>query len=338
LVVKWRVDFFRIDLGYKARLKQGNAERTQYKNGTSMSKKKTQPTGYICGTCGQVHAELPMDFYEKAPTPYAAIPKKERKARCKLSSDLCMIDGKRFFIRGCLEIPVVDGIRPFIWGVWTSISKKNFFRTSELWDTPGKENEPPYFGWLYTRLPLYPNTIHLRTQVHTQPGNLRPLVVLERSHHLLAVEQRSGITMKRAREIAEALLHGKTTAVERIRAALVALMENYQEKGSIVIIEEPKSLKFVQFGPGWELIMDVPFVALTKEEADRAYSFFAELGEESPNEYDAFDPKAKVVRHGATFNHDFNLDTQAAAVAAVSFFKNVYLRPLDEVVLSIRRG
>jgi hypothetical protein len=127
-------------------------------------------------------------------------------------------------------------------------------------------------------------------------------------------------------------------AVERIQTALVALMENYdKEAGSVVIIEEPKSRKFVQFGPGWELIMDVPFVALTNEEADRAYSFFADFGEEPPHEYNAPDPQAEVVRHGATFNVDFDLDAHAAAAAAVSFFEKVYLLPPDEVALSIRK-
>ena len=166
------------------------------------------PAGFFCKTCGQVHAELPMDFYAQAPEPYLAVPVKERKARCKLNSDLCVIDGKHFFIRGCLEIPVVDGPRPFVWGIWTSLSKKNFRRTLEMWDRPGKENEPPYFGWLYTSLPVYPNTLRLKTKVHTQPGNLRPLVELEPTDHPLAVEQRNGITMDRVREIAEALLHG----------------------------------------------------------------------------------------------------------------------------------
>jgi hypothetical protein len=173
-----------------------------------MSKKGNKTTGYVCRTCGKFHAELPMDFYDPAPAPFYVIPKKERKARCQLTSDLCMIDGKRYFIRGCLEIPVVDGPRPFVWGVWTSLSKKNFDRTVKLWDTPGKENEPPYFGWLYTVLPLYPYTIRLRAQVQTRPGNLRPLVILEPTDHPLAVEQREGITLARVREMAEALLQG----------------------------------------------------------------------------------------------------------------------------------
>jgi hypothetical protein len=164
-------------------------------------------SGFICQTCGQHHAELPMDFGADAPAPYYSIPLAEREARCELTSDLCMIDEKAFFIRGCLEIPVVDGPRPFVWGVWTSLSEQSFKRTGEIWDMPGRENEPPFFGWLCTALPLYPETLHLKTHVHTRPLGQRPLVELEATDHPLAVEQRTGITMDRVRQIAEALLH-----------------------------------------------------------------------------------------------------------------------------------
>ena len=163
--------------------------------------------GFICGTCGKFHAELPMDFAVETPYPYLVIPAEERKARCYLTSDVCVIDDKEFYIRGCLEIPVIDGPRPFAWGVWVSLSEKSFKRVIELWDYDGREKEPPFFGWLCTRLPLYPDTGLLKTHVHLRPLNKRPFIELEPTDHPLAVEQRNGITMARVREIAAALLH-----------------------------------------------------------------------------------------------------------------------------------
>ena len=80
-------------------------------------------------------------------------------------------------------------------------------RSSRSWQTPGREKEPPYFGWLCTSLSLYPETVLLKTHVHTRPPGQRPLVELEPTEHPLAVEQRNGITMERVRKIAEALLH-----------------------------------------------------------------------------------------------------------------------------------
>ncbi len=92
--------------------------------------------------------------------------------------------------------------------VWVSLSEKNFDRMCELWETEGREKEPPYFGWLSTALPCYTNTMNLKTHVHTQPVGERPLVELEPTNHPLSIEQQKGITMARVQEIAQCVLHG----------------------------------------------------------------------------------------------------------------------------------
>jgi hypothetical protein len=119
----------------------------------------------------------------------------------------------------------------------------------------------------------------------------------------------------------------------RIYEALVALLHRGDED-SFVFIEEPRSKKFVQFGKGRFLGMDVPCVALTSAEADRASQFFNELGEEYPREYHAPDPKTGRTHHGATFHHDFGQDVRAASKAAIALFVSVYEFPAD-VDLSI---
>ena len=80
-------------------------------------------------------------------------------------------------------------------------------RVVELWDYDGKEKEPPYFGWLCTRLLLYPDTGLLKTHVHLrliEPTALssnwsRPIIRSPSSNA-------PGITMARVREIAAANL------------------------------------------------------------------------------------------------------------------------------------
>src|SRR5262247_3291545 len=99
--------------------------------------------GYSCKTCGKWHDELPMSFGADAPYWYETMTPRERSKRAVLSSDQCIIDNQHYFVRGCLEIPVHDGPSPFIWDIWVSLSEKNFERMSELWETPGRENEPP---------------------------------------------------------------------------------------------------------------------------------------------------------------------------------------------------
>ncbi|MFB6614655.1 DUF2199 domain-containing protein [Streptomyces sp. NPDC085524] len=127
---------------------------------------------------------------------------------CLLSSDQCVIHGQYYFVKGMIEIPVIGSGETFSWGVWVSLSRESFSRAADLWDTPGREAEEPYFGWLTTDLPVYPaTTLNLKTHVHTRPVGERPFVELEPTDHPLAVEQRTGITLDRVREIAAAVLH-----------------------------------------------------------------------------------------------------------------------------------
>lgn len=128
-----------------------------------------------------------------------------------LSSDQCIIKNEHFFIRGLIEIPVIDSDVAFSWGVWVSLSRDSFARALDLWETPGREAEPAYFGWLNTELGLYsPRTTNLKTHAHTRPVGQRPFIELEPTDHPLAVEQRTGVTMDRVREIAEAVLHPRS--------------------------------------------------------------------------------------------------------------------------------
>jgi hypothetical protein len=165
------------------------------------------PSPFTCRTCGQVHNDLPLSFGADAPVHYYGIPEDEREQRTLLSSDQCVIDDEHYFVRGCLDVRIHDSEEVFSWGVWVSLSEESFYRMSELWDTPGREAEPPFFGWLCTRLPGYPDTTALKTHVHTRPLGERPFIELEPTEHLLAVEQRSGISVARAKEIGETLLH-----------------------------------------------------------------------------------------------------------------------------------
>ena len=128
-----------------------------------------------------------------------------------LSADQCVIKGEWYFVHGLIEIPVAGSDGPFSWGVWVSLSKESYDRMVELWDTPGREREPPYFGWLSTELPVYsPTTLNLKTRLHTRPIGERPIIELEPTDHPLAVEQRSGITRARVEQIADILLHGQS--------------------------------------------------------------------------------------------------------------------------------
>lgn len=164
--------------------------------------------GYHCRRCGEHHDEFPLRYGFHAPASWYVVPEGERSQRCLLSSDQCIIDDEFFFVVGNLELPIVGSGERFSWDVWVSLSDRNFARVCELWERPGRESEPPYFGWLNSSVPGYPETLSLKTMVHTRTVGVRPRIELEPTDHPLAVEQHKGITLERAQQIAEIVLHG----------------------------------------------------------------------------------------------------------------------------------
>ncbi len=154
-----------------------------------------------------------MSFGPDAPSLWYELPQEERARRGELTSDLCVIDEEHFFIRGRLLIPVRESAKAFCWLVWVSLSKSNFKRVYDLWETDLRELEPPYFGWLCSRLPGYSeSTLHLKTNVRTQPVGERPLIEMEPSDHPLAVDQREGISKERLQAVIESAMHESATS------------------------------------------------------------------------------------------------------------------------------
>jgi len=160
---------------------------------------------WTCSCCGKQFNSLPLDFASRAPDHWFQIPDTERQNRAKLSDDVCIIDDRDIFIRGCLDIPIIGQNECFSWGVWVSVSKASFARIHELWDSPDVDDEPPKFGWLCNNIRVYPPTLGLKTNLHLRDSNRRPSIELEPTDHPLAVEQREGISIQRVEEIAARL-------------------------------------------------------------------------------------------------------------------------------------
>jgi hypothetical protein len=152
--------------------------------------------GYICSICGVTHNDLPH-IGSNAPHYWSDSLAKDPDSL--LTSDLCIIQGRDFFVRGVIEIPVHDYQAGFGWGVWVSHEKENFevYRTHS--DTP---DIGPFFGWLSTEIRYYSEpTLNLKTMAHYRGDGLRPRVVLEESAHLLFRHQYEGISLAEAWQI-----------------------------------------------------------------------------------------------------------------------------------------
>src|SRR5262245_16616899 len=161
-----------------------------------------------CATCGET-LEAVSDLSFGAPLHYEEIPESERTSRATLTSDTCTIDGQHFFVRGCLEVPVRGQADKFVWGVWVSLSQPNYQRYLELYDRRDIADVGPYFGWLCNRIPGYPDTLLLKTNVHLRPHPIRPSVELEPTDHPLAVHQRQGIEPAELERVIHEGFHGR---------------------------------------------------------------------------------------------------------------------------------
>ena len=161
---------------------------------------------FRCRDCDQEHPGPPMAF--ASPAPDFWLPEFADDPESFLEEELCVIQRKAYFVRALIEIPVHDAPDSFSWNVWVSLSRDSMRMMTDHWETPGREADPSYFGWLSTELlPYAPTTVNLKTRVHTRPLGERPVVELEPTGHPLAVEQREGITLTRVQEFAEAYLH-----------------------------------------------------------------------------------------------------------------------------------
>jgi hypothetical protein len=161
-----------------------------------------------CQACGLEHESIPLCFGIEAPW-RALVPENEYAQRVDLTFDQCVVDGKNFFVRGHIEIPILDYPEPLAFSVWSSLSENSFIHMSERWDSPDRGSDSPYFGWLCSPIAVYPSTLHLKISVQSRPPGAVPLFSIEENEHPLSLDQRNGISTDRWHQIAHQLLHGK---------------------------------------------------------------------------------------------------------------------------------
>jgi hypothetical protein len=160
---------------------------------------------FVCSHCGKAHDDLPHIGFD-APQPWSKDLANDPNSL--LTEDLCIIEGRDFFVRGVIEIPVHDYQHEFGWGVWVSHKKENFEIYREHSDT---SDIGPFFGWLSTWIDYYEeSTLGLKTTAHYRGNGLRPRIVVEDCAHPLSRHQHEGISLLQAWEIAHHYLDNGT--------------------------------------------------------------------------------------------------------------------------------
>jgi hypothetical protein len=161
---------------------------------------------WMCPCCGLKHAGLfdlacsKPDFWQSGEQRKPNF--EARTSNNVLTEDFCVLNQEHFFVRCVLRLPIAG--RPgisFGFGVWSTLSKKNFDLYFDAFDSDRQGNMGPWFGWLSNRLKGYPDTLNLKCHVHPQDGRQRPYIELEPTEHPLAVEQQNGISFDRLLEI-----------------------------------------------------------------------------------------------------------------------------------------
>lgn len=151
---------------------------------------------YICTICGETHTDLP---HLGTPAPYGWAKELANDPASLLTKDLCIIEGRDFFVHGIIEIPVHGYEHEFGWGVWVTHKKENFEKYRDNFDSP---DIGPFFGWLSSEIEYFQeSTLNLKTRVHYRGGGLRPRIEVEPTEHPLAVQQRNGISLDEAWKI-----------------------------------------------------------------------------------------------------------------------------------------
>lgn len=175
---------------------------------TDVSFEELASLRWQCGSCEDWHYGPCLDFSFGAPVYWSnenesAMPVSEasKLPANLLNEDLCILNGEHYFIRGLIHLPIIGTKETFSWGVWGSLSRENFEKYLDLFDSSTRAELPPMFSWLSNSIDEYPETVNLKMYAHVQEPPNRPIFELEPTDHPLSQEYHHGITPERVKEI-----------------------------------------------------------------------------------------------------------------------------------------
>lgn len=131
---------------------------------------------YSCIICGEIHHDRPA-FAFLSPYHYHTLSGEEKETSATLSEDWCIIEHdtrKDHFIRAVLRLPITGTAEEFEYGVWVSLSEKNFVHYMDNFNEDIKDTA--FFGYLCNQIPGYDNTLLIKTNVVCGPKGQRPFV------------------------------------------------------------------------------------------------------------------------------------------------------------------
>ncbi len=158
--------------------------------------------GFTCSTCGRYHEEELRDVRTGLPEEIFELPEQERELRARVGSDFAQLDGDRFYVRALLTLPILDEGAGFGWGVWVRVEQRVAGELRAHWQD-AEAAGCTFAGELAVELPGYGSTLGLEGTLRLRSVELLPAFELAESGHALGLEQREGISLERARELAD---------------------------------------------------------------------------------------------------------------------------------------
>jgi len=160
---------------------------------------------WTCNSCSDQHEGM-FDLMAFAPEHWLKDEVYEPNSALRLdgdflSEDFCVLGGKYFFVRGVLEIPVHGVAEKFGLGAWSTLSRVNFERYIEAFDSGSHSDLGPWGGWFGNWFKPFEDSRNQPCLVHPQLRRQRPVFTLEDDEHELARAQLEGITPDRLLEI-----------------------------------------------------------------------------------------------------------------------------------------
>jgi hypothetical protein len=141
-----------------------------------------------------------MELTFRRPDDVVRLSADERARLVKESDDVCVIEGKRFFIRALLPLPVEAREIPYCIGLWVEVTQATFERVYELWNSEEQVHEPPFAARIANEIPTASGSLELHAEMRLTGPATRPDVFLRPSQHQLYIEQARGIDEHRVSE------------------------------------------------------------------------------------------------------------------------------------------
>lgn len=169
-----------------------------------------------CASCGLDHVGM-FDLAAFAPDPWEGPRDYEPNSALRLdgdflSEDFCVVGGEHFFVRCVFEIPVHGLEGRFAFGIWSSLSRRNFDIYVEGFDDGDFADRGPWSSWFSNELKVFAGTRNQLCWMNPREDRNRPNLRLDNPDHPLAVAQREGLAAEQVLDIYAAYGHARKEA------------------------------------------------------------------------------------------------------------------------------